>query len=1055
MVGARKRRFGWKSVGLGSVALAICLSLSVWMSLPARAQNISVFDTGAIAGTVTDPSGAVIPRAVVVITDLETSQQTRVITGADGSFTAPGLAFGNYRVSAAASHFQTTSTQPFALNVGAAVRIHITLSVAAATEKVEVTGTATSVDTANATSGTTLNQTQLRNLPTNGRDVMDFLEIAPGSVNSIGIFQGSVNGQENFFTGLDVTMDGQSAGRGDVNGFDETEGNEQSRLMQGSVDSVQEIDFANSGYSAEVGHSLGPQMNLVTKGGTNVYHGEIFDFFRNDALDADDYFANALTNPKVPLQLNQFGGNLGGPIFRNKLFFFINYEGIRQKTTDVNSLYEVPSAYVRSQFEPSMQPVLAQLAPLPADCNAIPAPVSCAVPDTEDAAGPSAGADLVYDPAALPTTLSEDSGEVRVDYNMSNRDQMFARYSIDNSLTNQEYGLNEGQTTPLALETEYGMLHETHIFSPSFLNEVSLAVNRFDSNTNSDTPRPYTAFSGFFTDLGSLPGANDFNQVNYNTITDVLDNATKTTARHTIRFGLQLQFNRLDEYLRQYQNYEFASFSNLEDDVPFALEKIGYPGFASVHDSNWDFYAEDDWRVTRELTVNVGLRTDVNTVWSARDNQEQNFDFATQSFLPATQPMYSGPTVDVAPRLGLAYDPTGHGQTVIHAYYGLFYNPMHFDDTLVGNLPAYQSYTVDIFQEALTYPESNPTLPPGTQNVSIFPQHPHDPYSPNWLVGIQQQLPHNTVFTLNYTGNQDHRMQAGVDFAAINLNPANYVTDVHPLSGFANEDYDADELSSSYNALQAQIRHNVGKLSAEVNYTWSKEINDMVNVFNGFSDPYDAAKDMGPGDWDVRNNLTASVVYNLPNLSGDSVLMRGVLGGWEMSSILQTRSGGPVNVSIESGIFGLPVRPDYTGKPVRLQNFSWPNQSYNINAFEIEPTFDGVPGDPTTLGDVGRNTLRAPGFFQWDFSGMKNFSVTQRAKLQFRADLFNILNHPNFGNPDGGICTAFTAASATAPASCTPDPNFGQIGQTIADEDSTEVGTGTARQIQLAIKVIF
>jgi len=160
-------------------------------------------------------------------------------------------------------------------------------------------------------------------------------------------------------------------------------------------------------------------------------------------------------------------------------------------------------------------------------------------------------------------------------------------------------------------------------------------------------------------------------------------------------------------------------------------------------------------------------------------------------------------------------------------------------------------------------------------------------------------------------------------------------------------------------------------------------------------------------------------------------------------------------VTIESGFFGLPARPDTTGQPIRLSNFSWPYHSYNVGAFQIEPTFNGNPGDPSTIGNVGRNSLRAPGFVQWDFSGMKNFPLTEKAKLQFRGDLFNILNHPNFGNPNMGICNAFGAASGSTPASCTVDPNFGQIGQTIADEDSSQVGTGTARQIQLALEVIF
>jgi hypothetical protein len=1038
-----------------ALSMAFLLAFFLPFAMPASAQNVSTFDTGTITGTVTDPSGALIPQAAVVVTDMGTGQKTRAMTGNDGSFTLPGLPYGKYEVSASAAHFSSSTSRQFSLNVGATVRIQMKLSVAAQTQQVEVTGTNSTIDTMNATAGSTLNEKQIRNLPTNGRDITDFLEIAPGSVNSIGTFQGSINGQENIFTGLDMTIDGQSAGRGDISGFDETEGNEQSRLMQGSISSVQEVDFVNSGYSAEVGHSLGPQMNIVTKGGTNQFHGEAFEYFRNNAMDAYDYFASRLTNPNVPLNMNQFGGNLGGPIVRKKLFFFTNFEGIGQSTTQINSLYEVPSAYVRSKFVNAMKPVLDQMAPLPAGCTSIPAPASCAVPNTEDTAGPSAGADLVYQPAALSTTLREDSGEARVDYDRSSRDRMFGRYSIDDSLTNQQIGLDQGQTTPLALRTQYAMFQETHVFSPFLVNQASAGLNNFDSNTNSDTPKPLTAFSGFFTNLGALPGPMSFNQINYYDTLDVQDNATLTHEKHTIQFGLQIQGNYLDEYLRPYQNYEFASFANLEDDQPFVLQKIGYPGFVGIRNYNWDFYGQDDWRITRKLTVDLGLRTDANTVWRERNNNLQNFNFATQSFLPRTQPPYSGPTVDVAPRLGLAYDVTGKGRTVIHAYYGLFYNPMHFGFNLVSNIPAYQSYSVNVFQVPITYPEANPTLPAGTQNVYMFPQHPKDPYSPNWLIGIQQALPHNTVLTLNYVGNQDHRMQAGVDFAAVNLNPANYVTDARPLAGYANEYDESDELSSSYNALQAKVQHTMGSLNTEVNYTWSKSTSDMVNFLNQFSDPYNPALDMGPSDWDVRNNLTGSVVYKLPNVHSSSRMLRAALDGWQTSSIVQARSGAPVNVTLESGIFGLFTRPDYTGNPVRSGGINWATHSYNVNAYKIPSHFNGVPGDPSTLGNVGRNSLEGPDFFQWDFSGMKNFSLTHGKALQFRADIFNILNHPNFATPDGGICTSFTPASGTAPASCVRNPNFGTTGQTIADEDSSQVGTGTARQVQLAVKVMF
>jgi Carboxypeptidase regulatory-like domain/TonB dependent receptor len=1022
------------------------------------------FDTGTITGLVTDPSGAAVAHATIAIENVGTSFKKTLQTDGGGNFTASALPSGSYIVSATASSFAEAKSQPIVLNVGATIHLNLALTVEAIHETIEITGTTTAVDTGSSTAGTTLNSTQIGNLPINGRDVMDFLEIAPGSVNSIGIFQGSVNGQENFFTGLNVTLDGQNAGRGDVNGFDETEGNEQSRLQHASVDSVQEIDFANSGYSAEVGHSLGPQMNIITKGGNNQYHGTLFDFLRNDALDANDYFASSLTNPKVPLRMNQFGGNIGGPIIKGKLFFFTNYEGIRQRTTAINSLYEVPSAYVRSQFNAAMQPVLAQMAPLPAGCTAIPAPASCAVPGFTDTTDPAAGSDLIYDPAALPTTLREDSGSVRLDYNISDKDRVFFRYNIDDSLTNQTIGLNQGQVTPLYLRTQLGKIDETHAFSPTLLNEFSVAINRFYSDTNSDTPTPLTGFSGFFTNLGALPGPNSFNQINPFTVFEVFDNMVKVLGTHELRFGTQIRANRLNEWLRPEQVFQFGSFSALELDQPFVLEKIGFPGFVGVRNSNWDFYGQDNWRINRKLTLNLGLRYDYNTAWSAGSGQEQNFDFATQSLSPLNQAVYTAPGKDFAPRVGLSYDPFGKGKTVIHAYAGTFYNPMHFGFGLVSNVPAYESYNVNVFQAPIVYPEPNPPLPAGTQNVSIFPQNPKDPYSTNWLFGIQQEVAPKTVLTLNYTGNEDHHMQAGVDFAALNLNPANVLTQSgRPFSGFASENLDADELNSSYHALQAQLRHNAGRLNFEANYTWSHEIDDMVNVFGGFSNPSNPNFDRGPGDWDIRHNFTASVVYNISDFKGSNSLVRGVLGGWQTSSIVQTRTGGSANPQLESGFFGIPVRPDLTGQPIRLSNFSWPTSSYNINAFQVDPNFNGDPG--VGLGDAGRNSLRAPGFFQWDFSMMKNFPIREKVTVQFRADVFNILNHPNFANPDVGICESIVAPVTTPGPGCAPsttDPsgqalnhNFGRVGQTIASANSSLVGTGTARQEQFSLKVIF
>jgi hypothetical protein len=1030
------------------------LAVVVFGALPMLAQ----FDTGTITGSVTDASGAAVSHAAVTVTNVGTGLQKSVVTNPGGNFVASDIPYGTYVVTVNMSGFATTKSSPIKLNVGAMVQVNLALAVAASQESVTVNGTSTTVDTSSSTTGTTLDTNQVANLPINGRDVSEFLEIAPGSVGSTGFFQGSVNGLDNIFTGLNITLDGQSAMRGDINGFLDTEGQEGARITRASVDSVQEIDYSNSGYTAETGHSLGPQMNIITKSGTNAYHGELFEFFRNDYLDAKDYFA---TGP-APLRLNQFGGNLGGPIIKNKLFFFVNYEGDRTHVTLINALNHTLSAAARAEMAmtPSMAPVLAQFAPLPAGCTAIPAPASCVYPNAQNPGfpdpNPALGSDMVYDPAALPNIVSENTGSVKIDYFFSQRDRVFFRYNINDSLTNYTYGLNQGQVSPQKLRTQLGKFDETHTFNSTLLNEFSVAFNRFYSDTNSNTPQPLVGFAGFFTDLGSLPGPNTFNQITPFTDIEIFDNVSKTIGRHTLHFGPQIRINRNNEWLRPQQTYDYASVPDLVTNFVFVLQKIGYPGFVGNRNSNWDFYFQDDWKVSRTLTLNLGLRYDYNTAWVTGPGQGQNFDLATQSLLPPNQQAYTPPKGDIAPRVGFAWDPLGKGKTVIHGYAGLFYNPMHFNFATTTNVPALASYSDNFFQASINYPSPNPPLLSGTQNVSAFPHNPKDPVSTNWLFGIQQEVARNTILTINYVANNAHHMQAGVDFYPLNANPANVFTGVHgPYSGFANEDIDADKLGSNYNSLQVKLRRSVGNLTFETNYTWSHELDDMVNVFSpGFENPLNPNFDHASGDWDVRHNLTGSVVYGLPNLRNTSSWVQGVLGGWQTSGILQTRSGLPENITLVSGFFGNPERPNYVpGQPLWAPNHSWPRSSYNINAFQIDPNYNGTPG--VGLGDVGRNALRAPAYFQFDMSGMKNFPIGEKLKVQFRADVFNILNHPNFANPDGGICTSVTAPTMTSPATCTPNANFGRVGQTIASEDGTQIGGGTNRQIQLSLKFLF
>jgi hypothetical protein len=934
-------------------------------------------------------------------------------------------------VSASASGFATATSPDIVLTVGGAVHLDLKLAVATTSANVVVTGTASTVDTASTAAGINLNASQIANLPINGRDVMGFLEVTPGAVATAGAgFQNSVNGMESVFTGVNVLLDGADATRIDINGTPNTEGNQESRITRASIDSVQEINVLNTGYNAEYGRSLGPVVNLITKSGSNNFHGELFDFFRNEDLNARNFFEHEPGEAKQPFKLNQFGGNAGGAIIKDKLFFFTNYEGVRQHITTFVDFNETPSAQLRSQFVPAMQPILDALPALPSN------PVEV----------PGTNGNLVFINASFPNILREDTGSVKIDYNITEKDRLALRYNLNDSESNITYGINKGQIEILPLRTQFGRIDETHTFSPTLLNEFGLAVDRFHSVTSSQTDLPI--IQGFFVNLGSLPGAELYNQINANTSYQVLEALTKNLGRHTLKFGADIRIVRSNTQLNNNQAYNFASFSDLTNNQPFVLQTLGYP-MLGLRNSNWDFYAQDDWRVKPGLTINFGLRYEYNTVISEAHGRLSNFDVLTQSFLSG-QGAYKPDYNNLAPRLGFSWDPAGKGRTVIHGFGGIFYLPMLVGalNSLSSNIPAYAGETINAFQAPLAYPEPNPPLILGAQNVQAFLRDSRDTYSQQWLFGVQQQVAPRTVLEINYTGSKNMHLPAGAAFAGLQVNPLDPQTGTRPYPQFGTERVLGNFLQSKYNAMQVQLRHRAGRLNFDVNYTWSHEIDNTLNVFGTFEDPYNYNLDRASGDIDVRNNLSFDAVYSLPELNGSRKWMRTLLGGWQASTILQARSGLPLNVTLESGFFAPPFRPNYIGGgPDYLASAHWPNSSLNPAVYAVEPDYNQI----LTVGSLGRNTARGAAFYQWDLSGMKFFAVTERVKLQFRADLFNLLNHPNFANPDTGLCTAISLPTATSPAVCTPNPNFGVSGSTI----SSLVGTGTSRQAQLVLKLVF
>ena len=990
----------------------LMISVSVLASL-AFAQ----FDVGQISGTVYDQTGAVVPRATVKIRNVGTEQATTLETDSAGHYSAPSLPHGRYVISGSASGFGTATSPEVALDVGASVDVDLKLPLASRSQQVTVTGTTETVQTASQVVGNALATSQVQNLPLNGRDITDLIALAPGAVTTGQFGQTSLNGQETSFTGVNMLLDGADATRIDTNATSTQFGRSNPRISRASVDSISEVEILQTGYNAEYGRSIGAVVNFVTKSGTNEFHGGLFEYLRNDALNARNFFE--YTPKKQPFKLNQFGGNVGGPIAKDKLFFFTNYEGIRQGIT--NSFQTmILSAQERAKFVPSMKPVVDHLAALPASPVVV----------------PGTGGNLDYYSANLVNRDREDTGSVKIDYIRSAKDRFSARYNINDSLTLDPFGVNVGQIAHAPARSQLLRLDETHIFSPTLLNDFGVAVNRVvtDSSGGGDG---LPLFSVVFANAGALPGPALFDVLSPQTSFQFLESVTKTSGPHTLKFGADIRRNRTNRELRQQDSISYLGLPNFENNIASQVTRLGYP-MIGVRNTNWDLYAQDGWKASRKLTLNLGVRYEYNTVLREVHNRLSNFDIATQQLVPGATPPYQPDRNNFAPRIGFSYDPFGTGKTVVRGYGGIFYLP--FLTGALLSLPGNNFPNQTDNTPPLSFPEPA-VLPPGTvSNVQAFDPHSRDSYSEQWGINVQHELFSQTVLQVGYVGNHGLKLSAGAAFAGVQLNQLDPVTQKRPFPNWGDERLLGNFLASDYNAFQAQLRRRAAHFTFDVNYTWAHTIDNTVNIFNGFEDSRNINRDHGNGDTDVRHNLTADVLYDLPNLHSSSHIANAVLGGWLASSILQARSGLPVNVleQVPSFFSTSFQRPDYvSGQSIQGANSHPPDGQLNPAAFTPAKNFDGT---------LARNAAKGPSFAQWDFSLEKNFQFHERYRFQFRTDFFNMLNHPNFANPDAGLCNSIDTSGA-----CVANSDFGHSNSTI----NNLLGVGTSRQVQFALKLLF
>ncbi|MEW5978304.1 MAG: TonB-dependent receptor [Acidobacteriota bacterium] len=979
---------------------------------------LAQFNVGRISGTIYDQTGAVVPDATVVIRNTGTGQEATAKSDAAGNFSVSALPFGTYVVSGTAPGFDTAVTEPLSLNVGSSVNVTLRLPVGAEREEVTVTGTTASVQTSTTELGNTLSTRQVENLPLNGRDVMDFISLVPGSVQTAGFGQTSLNGMETSFTGINTLLDGADATRIDTNATLTQFGSQTSRISRASVDSIAEVRILQTGYNAEYGRSIGSVVNLITKSGTNELHGGIFEFFRNDALNARNFFE--ATPNKQPFKLNQFGGNVGGPIVRNKLFFFGNYEGVRQRISN-SFITTTLSQQERDKFVPSMRPYVDALVPLP------PNPV--VVPGTFGT--------QVFINASLVNKLREDTGSIKIDHNISDKDRWNLRYNINDSLTSTPFGVNRGQTSLADGRNQLLRLDHTHVFSPTFLNQFGVAINRVV--TDDDKGGDGLPLFSNFANVGSAPGPQLFSVLSPQTSFQFLESATKTSGKHSLKFGADIRRNRSNRELRRQFIMTFFSLSDLQNNQPFALQQLGYP-MIGARNTNWNFYVQDDWKVSSRLTLNLGLRYEYNSVLNEVNNRLSNFDIVTQRLVPGTNPLYNPDRNNFAPRFGFSYDPFGKGKTVIRGGGGVFYLPQLTGAVL--SLPGndFPNVSVDVFSfPNLKFPPPDELPSVAASNVNAFDPNVRDTYSIQWNLNIQHEILPSTVAEIGYVGNRGLKLPAGAAFAGLQLNQIDVNTGQRPFPNFGDERFLGNFLSSRYHALQASLRRRASSFTFDANYTWSHVLDNTVNIFNAFQDSRDVNADWSHGDTDVRHVFTADALYDLPELRNSAGPVKHVFGGWQVNTILQARSGLPVNIAVRPGVFGAdPLRPNLIlGQEIKASSYRLPDVQLNPAAFAIATTRNG---------NLQRNAARGPGFFQWDFSLLKNTKLNERYTFQFRADLFNILNHPNFANPDPTLCNSLSAAGE-----CTPNPTFGRSLSTVGNL----LGIGTSRQVQFVLKFLF
>lgn len=996
----------WALIILGFLVLASALHAQV--------------DRAGLSGTVTDSAGAALPSVQVVAVQTATGLRRETVTSADGTYDIPALPIGPYTVTFTRGGFSPLNYNDVVQTSGHTRTLNAIMKVTGIIDTIQVSGRVTPMDETTASVGNRVERTQVEQLPLNGRNWATLTALVPGGIDAGGSNQRTIRFAGRGLDDNNFTFDGIDA----TNVLNQAQ--QPYVRLAIPTDSIQEFHVESMLFTAEAGTTAGGQMAVTSGSGTNQFHGGVFEYLRNDVFDARNPFDYLNpTYPKPPFRLNQFGGSIGGPIVRNKTFFYLNYEGIRQ-TLGQTLIGYVPTDSFRAQVaqqSPALVPIL----------DAYPK-------------GQTNISSQVAEYVAEGQQLDhENSGMVRLDQIFSQKTTAYLRFNFDAAVSTAPLG-NSGlylsDTQQVNSRPVNGVIDVIHTFKTNWVNEAKFGFNRSTAYTTNQSALglAYSVAVPGFTKLNT-----DQIKIGAGTTYSWIDNATWVTGNHTVKFGGEVRRVQLNQGNTASGTVSYSSLAKFGANLVNTATYAAQLPVNGLRKTQFFGFIQDEYKAAPNVTLNLGLRYQFFNQFHEELGRAVPFDFATcgpQGFCPASASFGRLNPYDFDPRIAVAWLPNAlRGNTVLRAGFGIYHGDGQLDDQNLPIANEVQRYSLSSTNTpALSFP-IDPFLAttPGIVSPRDMDRLRKDMYVMQWGTSIQQAFGREWVATLGYTGSKGTHL---LTTSYINL--IDPVTGLRPYPNFGQVEYRGNLSAGNFNALQASVQRSFtnGFLFA-AHYMWSHEL-DNGSLGGGEADFPQIASCMpcsyASGDYDVRHVFNANAVYYLPFGPGKRFLsqpgvLRTIFGAWNLTTIITARTGLPVNVLIDRSSSAVPdgntvnQRPDLVpGVPI------YPVGGSSISEW-LNPAAFTTPANGT-WGNAPRNLARGPGIWQTDLGLQKQVQVSERFMLQFRAEAFNLFNRAQYALPQA-------------------DVTANQFGQILSTVNTGPVGTGTPRQMQFMLRLSF